>query len=53
MLVSPDSWTVSNPSKTAVGISTGFSNLFGMLSSSSASLKDTSAFKPAVEGGDS
>jgi hypothetical protein len=52
MLVSPDSWTVSSPSKTAVGTSTGFSNLLGMLSSSSASLKDTSAFVPAV-GGDS
>ena len=52
MLASPDSWTVSSPSKTAVGTSTGLSNLFGMLfPSSSASLKDTSAPKLAAEGG--
>ena len=48
MFVSPNSWTVSSPSNTAVGISTGFSNLFGMLSSSLAT-EGFYAFSLAME----
>jgi hypothetical protein len=48
MFVSPSSWTVSSPSNTAVGISTGFSNLFGMLSSSLAT-EGFYAFSLAME----
>ena len=50
MFVSPSSWTVSSPSNTAVGISTGFSNLFGMLSSSLAT-EGFYAFSLAMEEG--
>jgi hypothetical protein len=49
MFVSPDSWTVSRPSNTAVGISTGSSNLFAIALLLLSTHNDNSAFAPAVE----